>query len=66
MAEQNRIDDGSPIGVLPDGTLNVVQPGAPARKLRILGSDGTEYSPEDFDENGNLISSKNSDLGSTK
>jgi hypothetical protein len=55
MAEHNRIDDEPPIGMLPDGTLNVVQSGAPIHKLRILGPDGTEYTPEDFDENGDLI-----------
>jgi hypothetical protein len=60
MAERNRIDDQPPIGMLPDGTLNVVQPGAPAQRLRILGPDGTEYTPEDFDENGDLIPSKDS------
>jgi hypothetical protein len=48
MAKHNRIDDQPPIGMLPDGALNIVQPGAPAQKLRILGSDGTEYAPEDF------------------
>ena len=54
MAEHNRQNDDSPIGMLSDGTLNVVQPGAPVQKLIIVGPDGTEYAPEDFDENGDL------------
>lgn len=55
MIKPNRPNDESPIGALPDGTLNIVEPGTPAHKPRILGPDGAEYSPEDFDENGELI-----------
>ena len=58
MAQHNRSNDEPPIGMLPDGTLNVVQPGVPAATLKIVGPDGTEYLPEDFDENGNLIERK--------
>jgi hypothetical protein len=54
MAEHNRIDDEPPVGMLPDGTLNIVQPDSPIHKPRILGPDGTEYTLEDLDENGDL------------
>lgn len=55
MAKGNSINDQPPIGMQPDGELRTIEPGAPIPKPVILGPDGEEYSPEDFDADGNLI-----------
>lgn len=38
--------DDTPIGMLPDGTLNVIDPSAPRWKPKVLDADGNEVDPD--------------------